>query len=355
MSAQIIQFPTRRRATAIHQPTSVADLGRRRRPLLYGPSNVKFRELSSIYTTDPLSDFHKLRWVTKQAYRNYIRRLDTDLGDRELGGETCLTIRDIKGAHAVWSADGKIPMGHGLVTMLRIVIGFGAGILENPDCQRIAGGLRSVKFPNGKKRSSFLTEAQVVAVCDRALIDGARSIALAHTLQWWCSFRQKDIIGEWVPGNQDSRPSNVFIGGLKWVGGITAEEINDNRVLTHRTSKKNKVISIPLANCPLSAIEWDALPKSGPLIIDPETGLPFRVWTFQRLWRKYADQAGVPRSIVNMDTRAGRITRLLADGVNPDDVRKLATHSQLSTTMGYSRGDDEAVARIVDGEQGLAA
>jgi hypothetical protein len=29
----------------------------------------------------------------------------------------------------------------------------------------------------------------------------------------------------------------------------------------------------------------------------------------------------------------------------PDDVRKAATHSQLSTTMLYSRGEEEATAR----------
>lgn len=308
---------------------------------------MKFHELSAIYVTDPLSDFHKLRYVTKRAYQNSIRRLDADLGDRDL---KTLTIRDIKAAHARWAACGKIPIGHGLITMLRIVVGFGAGILEDEDCQRIRGGLSAVKFANGKPRRTFLTEDQVTAICERALIDGAVSIAIAQTLQWWCSFRQKDIIGEWLPADQDPRPSTIVVDGLKWVGGITREEVNDALVLTHKTSKRNKVISIPLAGCPLSDLEWQALPKSGPLVIDPDTGLPFRAYRFTRLWRRYADQAGVPRSVVNMDTRAGRITRMLADGHNPDDVRKFATHSQLSTTMGYSRGEDEAVTRIVTGE-----
>lgn len=303
------------------------------------------RELAEIYQTDPMSGFTKKRWVTQINYRSLTRRVVDDIGHYDLKD---ITIRLIKERHAVWSANGKLTMGHGIVSMFRIVVGFGAGILEDKDCQRIRGSLKSVKFPNAKPRSSILTAEQVFKICDLAFIDGQISACIGYLLQHYCCLRQKDVIGELVRIDADPRPSNVIFGNFKWVGGLLADNLSADRVLTHTTSKKGKTISIPLADCPLIDQEWASLPKSGPLIIDPRTGRPFQPWNYVGLWRKYADKAGVPREVFQMDTRAGRITGMLASGVNPNDVRLFATHSQLSTTMGYARGDDEGVVRALD-------
>lgn len=47
------------------------------------------------------------------------------------------------------------------------------------------------------------------------------------------------------------------------------------------------------------------LPASGPLIICEATGLPWEGEKFRRGWRRIAEMAGVPRSVKNMDSRAG--------------------------------------------------
>ena len=317
-------------------------------------ASMLLRELADQYFTDSMSGVRKLRPVTQTNYESQTRRLVADLGHYEIED---ITIRILKAQHAVWSADGKITMGHGIISMFRIIVGFGAGILEDKDCQRIRGSLASVKFPNAKPRSSILTAEQVFKICDLAFIDGQISACIGYLLQHYCCLRQKDVIGELVRIDADPRPSKVIFGDYKWVGGLLADNISADRVLTHTTSKKNKKITIPLADCPLIEQEWASLPKSGPLIIDPRTGRPFQPWNYVGLWRKYADKAGVPREVFQMDTRAGRITGMLASGVNPNDVRLFATHAQLSTTMGYARGDDEGVVRALDTlrEQQVAA
>lgn len=307
---------------------------------------MKFADLAHEYLTDPMSDFHRNRYVTQQAYRGNIRRLNADLGDYELAD---ITVRIIKERHAAWSSGGRIPMAHGMVTMLRIVLGFGAGILENDHCQRLRDGLSSVKFANGKPRRSVLTEKQVRKIIDRAIGDGEFSIALAQAIQCGCAHRQKDIIGEWIPVGADPlRVSGIVHRGLKWVGGITREEVNDDLILTHETSKKGTVLSFPLRSIPIIMDEWHYAPQSGPLIIDPDTGRPFRAWTFRRKWRELADKAGVPRDVVQMDTRAGRITHLLALGLPIEDVKKFVGHRQSQTTQGYSRDTAGAIARVAD-------
>lgn len=306
---------------------------------------MRFRELAEVYMSDPLSDFHKLRWVTKKAYTNYVRRLNNTFGDVLLKD---INVRFIKEKHAIWASGGRIAMAHGLITAFRIVVGFGAGILEREDCQRIRGAMSAVKFKNAKPRDTFMTPEQILRFLDFALIEGEFAIALSQSGQWDWGFRQKDMIGEWVPLDADPRPSNIIVKGMKWVGGIVMDEINNDLVLTHETSKRGKILTFPIRSCPLVMDMWRYAPKSGPLIVDPETGLPFRVWNYGRRWRNVATKAGIPRNVWNMDSRAGRITDLLANGVPLEDARKFAGHSQSSTTSRYSRGTMEAIARTLD-------
>jgi hypothetical protein len=95
-------------------------------------------------------------------------------------------------------------------------------------------------------------------------------------------------------------------------------------------------------------IELYAAPPSGPLIVDPQTGLPFEAWKYRRIWRELATAAGVPKEVWNMDTRAGRITEVLAAGATMEDVRKFAGHEQQRTTSRYSRDTEDAIKRTLE-------
>ncbi len=256
--------------------------------------------------------------------------------------------RDVLEAHKKWEGGHKVAMAHSLATMLRTVIGFGATILEDPDCQRLRGIMAGLRFRNAKRRGVVLTSEQADYIRDGASENFYYCIALAQAFQQDTALRQKDIIGEWVPVT-DPAPSTVLSadGKEKWVRGITREEVSADLILTHKTSKRGQVLSFDLKVCPAVMEEWDFAPERGPLIVDPETDLPYEAWKFRRIWRRQADAVGVPKGVWNMDSRSGRITQAFADGANPDDIRKFAGHNNLSTTMGYSRGAADAIGRVL--------
>jgi len=48
-----------------------------------------------------------------------------------------------------------------------------------------------------------------------------------------------------------------------------------------------------------------------------------------------------------MDTRAGAISEATDAGAPLEKVRKAATHSNISMTQRYSRGDEQATAEVI--------
>lgn len=302
---------------------------------------MNFAQLVGQYHQDPDSPIHPLRYSTKLGYDRLSARLIEDVGEIELAS---VGTRDILRLHKQWTGEGRIAMAHSLITHLRIIVGFGSTILEDPDCQRIRGLLAGLRFKNAGARKVWLTADQAEDVRDTACEDYRFSVALAQALQTDCAFRQGDVIGRWEPRTADAA---IVDGDMMWIGGLTRESIDADMVLTHKTSKRGAVISLDLKDCPSVVEEWHAAPVSGPLIIDPDTGLPFHPWKYRRVWREMARKAGIPDNVWNMDSRAGRITAVLAAGALPNDARQLAGHSQLSTTMRYARGQNESISRAL--------
>jgi hypothetical protein len=311
---------------------------------------MKFLHLAESYLTDKHSPFQKVRYATSVSYRRQIARLTEKFGDREL---VSIGTRDILDAHAEWMRDGEhVPMAHSLATMLRIVIAFGATVLEDTECQRLRGILAGLRFKTPRKRTLIITDKKVTTTRDVMTMWEYYAMALACAIQSDCALRQKDVIGEWIPAEAEPQTPAIvtatFDGKpMKWVRGIVRSEINVDRVLTHKTSKRGQVLSFDLKKCPAVEEEWFSAPPDGPLIIDPETGLPYQAWKFRRLWREFANMAGVPKGVWNMDARAGRITELLANGATLEDARKFAGHEQQTTTSRYSRGNDAAIDRVL--------
>ena len=315
---------------------------------------MKFSQLADAYLTDKHSPFQKVRYATSVSYRRQLARLVEKFRDREL---STLGTRDILDAHAEWAMGGKhVPMAHSLSTMLRIVVAFGATVLEDAECQRLRGILAGLRFKTPKKRTEIITDKQVQTVRDVMVKWEYVAMALACAIQSDCALRQKDVIGEWIPPEVEPNTAAIvtaeFDGKpMKWVRGIVCEEIDSERVLIHKTSKGGQALRFDLKKCPAVEEEWFSAPPSGPLIIDPETGLPYQAWKFRRLWRAFADMAGVPNNVWNMDARAGRITELLADGATLEDARKFAGHERATDTSRYSRETDQAIERVLDGRK----
>lgn len=322
--------------------------GDERRPVVFDKRTLG--SLMACYQTDRASDYHKLRHASRVHYDNMIRLIKKDHGEALLAD---INARELKIWYDEWTKGGKISSGHARIAQMRIVMGFGMTMLEDRECERISVVLSKMKFKQAPAREAVLTADQVIAVRKMAHEMGRPSIALAQAIQFECMLRQKDVIGEYVP-MKEPVVSDTFRKGLKWARGLRWEEISSKLILTHITSKKGKKLVVNLHNAPMVLEEFEhvkrqyggELPANGPIIRNEFDGHPWRATEFRRWWRGIADRCGVPRSIRNMDTRAGAITEATEAGANIEHVKHAATHSDISMTQRYSRNDEAKIVQV---------
>jgi hypothetical protein len=318
-------------------------------------------DLIAAYRSDPDSSYRKLRFRSRQHMDGLCGRIDADYGTVEIAD---IRGRQLRRWHEDWIVAVKakrptdphagITMAHGLMGMLRTLVGFGFTILENEDCGKVSMLLHGLKFEMAKPRTVVLSVGQVIAVRRMAHAMGRHSVALAQALQFEGTLRQKDIIGEFVPVTEPGRNYLVTKDGWKWLRGIRWEEIDTELVLRHVTSKRQKEIEIDLKLAPMVLEElqdkfglMSELPRRGPVIISEHSGLPYTAPSFRYLWRTIARAAGIPDDVRNMDTRAGAITEATDAGAPLELVRHAATHSDVSTTGRYSRGAPAKTAEVM--------
>lgn len=311
--------------------------------------------LVACYQTDKDSPYKKLQPRSRESYNHYCKRLEKDITEplSELRGRSFLRL------HSQWSAEGKFTMAHHLITMMRSLVNFGTVYLEEAECERLAGVLHSMKFKGGKPREAHLSGDQVIKIRERAHEAGWPSIALGQAFQFECLLRQKDVVGEWIGLNEPAL-STVMSGGMKWVKGMRWEEIDQNLVLHHMTSKRQKMLDVPLSKAPMVMQEFDrqfphfktqgraALPASGPIIVSERTQVPWTDDEYRRQWRIIATACGVPKGVRNMDSRAGGITEATEAGAELEHVKHAATHGDIAMTQRYSRGAADKIAKVMD-------
>jgi hypothetical protein len=318
--------------------------------------NGTIASLSRCYQTDKDSTFRKNRYRTRKNYGILLKRIERDHGDEMVAD---LKGRDMLRWHEDWAAEGKIPMAHSLIRMTRALFGFGMTLLECPDCTRMCAILSKQRFKMGKPRVDRLTADMAIAIRAEAHAKGFPAIALAQAFQFECMFRQKDIIGEWLPGSEPG-VSEVLDGTDKWLCGIRWSEIDANLKLKHVTSKRQKEIEIDLrlADMVLAELKliygFDAarddrskLKATGPIIVEARTGLPYRDDQFRAQWRKLARAVGIPDQVRNQDSRAGAISEATDAGADLEHVRHAATHSDIAQTQKYSRGSTDKAAGVL--------
>lgn len=315
-------------------------------PTVLGVFDGSLKSLIACYLNDPDSNYHNLRFATRNNYDARCRRLEHAHGTELI---STIKARQLLRWHEEWTAGDKIAMGHSMVAMLRTLAGFGATILEDAECERLSGVLHRMKFKMAKPRNEWITAGQAIAVRAAAHAMGLPSVALAQAFQFEGMLRQKDVIGEWVPQSEPGT-SDVITRTEKWLRGLRWSEIDANMILRHTTSKRQKDIEIDLKLAPMVMEEFDRLggiPTAGPIIVYEGTALPFRTAHFRRVWREVADAAGIPKAVKNMDSRAGAISEATNAGASLELVRHAATHSNVSTTANYSRGTAEKTANVM--------
>lgn len=326
------------------------------------------RSLINCYQTDPDSRYHKLRFKVRTNTDYKLRRLaewhgDEDLGD--IGGRTIIAW------YKKWTQDGvKLATGKAYAGQLRTLFAFGRSLLDIQDCVRLGMIMRDFRAEGRGPRKKSLTAEQADAVRYKARMHfGWPSIALAQAFQFECTLRQKDVIGEWVPLDEPGI-SDVIDKTEKWIRGIVWQEIDDNLILRHVTSKKQKETEVDLKLAPMILEEFreltggepvvtidkttkkmtvhrHLLPASGPLVRCDTNGIPWTDNEYRRKWRKVATAAGVPKDTWNMDSRSGAISEAIGAGVPVEFVRHAATHSDISQTLAYDRGQAKATARTM--------
>jgi hypothetical protein len=314
-------------------------------PCQPGEFDGTLESLTECYRTDPDSDYHKKRYVTRIFYDKLIDRLTEDHGHvlvQNIKG------RDFKRWHEEWTGRG-VAMAHALIGMLRTVINFGVGILEDEDCNRLSTILSTQKYEQARPRTSHMTADQAIGIRSAAHKRGWPSIAMAQALQFDLMMRQKDVIGEWVPISEPGI-SELTNNGMKWLRGLRWEEIDEQLMLRHVTSKRGKLLEVSLLDAPMVMEELSLIgerPAKGPVVRFETTGMPWGSIYFRMAWRQCADDAGVPRSIRNMDSRAGGITEATDAGATLEETRHAATHSDTKMTQRYSRGSADKIASVM--------
>lgn len=314
--------------------------------ITFGSFDGTISALANCYQTDPDSPYHKVRYVSRRYYAVLL--------DRLVSGHGHELIADIKGRHALrwyeeWSHnDTKPTMGHQMMGMLRTIVNFGMTILEDGECARLSAVLSKMKFKTGKARTERLTAEQATAIRKRAHELGHHSLALAQAFQFDCILRQKDVIGEWVPLEEPGL-SDVTDKQVKWLRGLRWEEIDENLVLRHVTSKRNKLVEIPLSHAPMVMEEIGLIGRkaSGPIVVMESSGRPWHAMWFRKVWRDIANDCGIPKSVRNMDSRAGAISEATDAGADLEHIRQAATHSDIAMTQRYSRGDADKTKNVL--------
>jgi len=307
------------------------------------------KSVSRLFQVNDDSPLQTMKWNSRANFVKSLKIIEATVGSRQIGN---LLGPDFKRWHASWGlpkAEGKPPRpwrAKHTMDALRQVIGYGV-TLGYEDCVRADLVLSKIRFKTPPARESVLTDEHVAAVRAKAHELGWHSIALATALQFSLTMRQKDVIGEW-------EPVSSVEGGIRhkdtiWVSGLLWSDIDEDMVLRKKHVKTGFKVQHDLKLHPVVLEEIEAVPNEkriGPIIIAETTGEPYKHRNFTQRWRNIANKAGVPKTVWNMDARAGGITEAYDLGAAETDVMKSAGHMNRQTSARYNRGTIEQTSRV---------
>jgi hypothetical protein len=302
-----------------------------------------FKFLLELYQSDQKSPFNtSIKPGTRRVYTIYLRKLINHIGALSIAASDG---RDVLEWFSEWrvGAGGKdqLPAARMALAVLEAAVSFGV-VCRIAGVRDFQAVLSELAFDKPKPRKHAPTTAQVIAARRAAHANGAPSRALVYALQFETTARQWDWIGSWVPLS-DPRVSDITEGNTKWIGPRWSD-VDDDMVLSIKPSKTETTTEIEvtydLSACPMVMEEMALIPKvkrTGPLVLNPNTGLPYHPDAFRKGWRKDYALADIPRQVWNRDTRAGGITEGMLSGASKDDRRRLAGHSKEEQTADYER------------------
>lgn len=311
-----------------------------------------FKWLLENYQKDPDSTFNtSITSGTRDSYAVYIPKLIVHIGALRI--DHC-DGRDVIKWFAKWRVgpNGKDQLGAARMTLavLKNAVSFGI-VCRKQGCKAFQDVIAELEFERLPNRTQAPTAAQIVAARKAAHAAGHPERALEYALAFETELRQWDIIGRWLPIS-DKRPSAIIAYSKKWIG-LTWAVIDESLILTRvKPSKTENTTAIEgsfdLSVCPMVLEELEHWPEStrvGPLIKNPDTGLPYVRQTWRNGWRADFAAAGLPKEIWNRDIRAGGSTEGSKSGTSPGDRQKLHMHTDQESTKIYDRDMVEAHRR----------
>jgi hypothetical protein len=304
-----------------------------------------------IYETDPESTYRGLKGTTRKTYDVPLRQMRPHIGGRRV--DLC-DGRDLKRWFADWRRDpdgsDHLPRARLNLSVLKAAISFGV-VCRLKGCAEFKAVISELEFEAVPSRTFAPTAEQITAARKAAHDHGSPERALVYALQFETTVRQWDIIGQWLEMS-DPKPSAIQARGKKWIGPTWAA-IDQNKILRIKPTKTENTTAVEvrfdLSVCPMVMEELarHAGDFTGPMIVNPRTGLPYTYLAFNDGWRKDFRAAGLPKGMWNRDMRAGGVTEGGRSGASKDDRRKVAGHAREETTEIYDRDQLEAHRRVM--------
>lgn len=297
------------------------------------------------YEQHDLSPYHLVKYNTKATYDDGIKWIRKTVGTRTLSKISGI---DFLTWHANYlkplkkEGPRRVDSAHRNMSMIRRVLKWGV-VLELPHAKRLSDIISVLEFEMPPVRNVYMTYEQAVAFIRKANELGRPSMALAQAIQFELGFRQKDVIGEWFPDMTGSGIRQTAVNTVKpkrWDNGLTWSHIDADMILRKDTAKTGQGAAFDLKLYPMLMAELSRVPadeRIGPIIVNPNTGLPFTGNTYRTEWRAIATLAGIPSDIQNRDSRSGSITEATDAGAGLEIVRHHSAHKNASMTARYSK------------------
>ncbi len=312
------------------------------------------RSVIGLWQSDPSSPYHSVEASTRHPYDIYARMIVETVGARRIDA---LDGRDLRRWHNEWSEPiekgSKPRLGAARMAMIVFKTALSFGIAcRKPGCVELKTIIDQMRFPAPQPRKEAPTAAEVTAARYAARELDHAPAALAYALQFEGAMRQWDVIGKWIPLS-DKRPSPIINGSEKWIGPTWAQ-IDEDMILRYTPQKtqftSGAQVVLDLRTLPMVLEELAERPndaRTGPLIVNPMTGLPYTYRAFGYLWRQVREIAGIKPTVWNRDVRAAAVTEARQAAAPTDDVAKIAGHTNKRTTAKvYDRDRLEAARRV---------
>ncbi len=314
-----------------------------------------FASLLKIYQLDPESTYRALKPSSLVPYNVYLRMLVLEIGARRI--DAC-DGRDAKRWFKAWSEPAteggrpRIAAARMAMAVLKSALSFGK-ICRLHGCAEFKSILDELEFPSLQPRTASPTAEQVIKARAAAHELGHPRAALCYALQFELTLRQWDVVGQWVPLSY-KQPSAIFDHRAKWIGPSWSD-IDANLIWSVTPTKTedttNAKVQFDLKSCPMVMEELALIPddqRSGPLIVNFNTGIPYRPQAFRDAWRAAAKQAGIEPGVWNRDLRAGGNTEGQRADATLEDRKKIMGHSASSrmTAEVYDRDTVEVHRRV---------